>query len=242
MTTITTTTRVPMSTLRKTAFIAGALYLLTFVSSIPAVPLLGPVLNDPNYIIGSGADTRVLFACLLDLINALAAIGTAVALFPVVRRQNENLALGFVTTRLFEAAVIVIGIVSLMSVVTLRHAGASGPEADSLVIAGHSLVAVRNWTMLLGPGVMAALNGLMLGTLMYRSRLVPRIIPTVGLIGVPLLLISVISTWFGGFDQFSGPALVLVLPIAAWEFSLGVWLVVKGFNRAAIERLAPAKW
>lgn len=237
-----TTTRVPTSTLRKTAIVAGGLYLLTFVSSIPAVPLLDPVLNDPNYIISSGADTRVLFACMLDLINALAAIGTAVALFPVVRRHGEGLALGFVTSRAFEAAVIVIGIVSLMAVVTMRQAGASGPEADSLVIAGHSLVSVRNWTMVIGPGMMPAFNALLLGTLLYKSRLVPRILPTIGLIGAPLLLVSALTTWFGGFAQFSAPALALTLPIAVWEFSLGVWLVAKGFKPTATEHPSPAEW
>ncbi|TCM43561.1 DUF4386 domain-containing protein [Kribbella sp. VKM Ac-2568] len=219
---------------RKTALIAGGLYLLTFASSIPAVPLLDPVLNNANYIISSGADNRVLFACLLDFINALAAIGTAVALFPVVKRQNESLALGFVTTRLFEAAVIVIGIVSLLSIVTLRQPGASGAEADSLVVAGQSLVAVRDWTMLLGPGFMAAMNALLIGTLMYKSGLVPRIIPTVGLIGAPLLLASSIATLFGVFGQFSPVAMILVAPIFFWELSLGAWLVVKGFKPAPI--------
>lgn len=219
---------------RKTALIAGGLYLLTFASSIPAVPLLDPVLNNANYIISSGADNRVLFACLLDFTNALAAIGTAVALFPVVKRQNESLALGFVTTRLFEAAVIVIGIVSLLSIVTLRQPGATGAEADSLVVAGQSLVAVRDWTMLLGPGFMAAMNALMIGTLMYKSGLVPRIIPTVGLIGAPLLLASSIATLFGAFGQFSPVAMILVAPIFFWELSLGVWLVVKGFKPAPI--------
>ena len=163
----TTTTRVPMNSLRKTALVGGAFYLLTFLASIPALFLLGPVLNDPNYIVSSGADTQVTLGAFLDLVNALACIGTAVALFPVVKRQSEALALGFVTTRMFEAAVIVIGVVSLLAVVTLRQPGATGTEADSLVIAGQSLVAVRDWTFLLGPNVMAGLNALLLGTLMY---------------------------------------------------------------------------
>src|SRR5215207_3585490 len=204
---------------RKTALVAGGLYLLTFASSIPAVPLLDPVLNNPDYIISAGADTRVLFACLLDFINALAAIGTAVALFPVLKRQSEGLALGFVTTRLLEAAVIVIGIVSLLSIVTLRQPGATGAEADSLVIAGQSLVAVRDWTLLLGPGFMAAMNALLLAPLMYKSGLVPRLIPTLGLIGAPLLLASSIATLFGAFGQFSPVAMVLVVPIFFWELS-----------------------
>ena len=170
------TKRIPMNSLRKTALIAGGLYLLTFISSIPAVFLLAPVLDNPDYIIGAGNDTRVLLGCLLDLINAFACIGTAVALFPVVKRQNEGVALGFVTSRVMEAAIIVIGVVSLLSIVTLRQdlAGTVGADASALVTTGQSLVATRDWTFLLGPDLMAGINALLLGSLMYRSRLVPR--------------------------------------------------------------------
>src|SRR5215207_1633222 len=154
--------KIPMTSLRKTALVAGALYVLTFAASIPALPLLSPVVNNPDYIIGSGADTRVLLGGFLDLINALAAIGTAVALFSVVKRQHEGFALGFVTTRIFEAAVIIIGVVSILSVVTLRqNLAGTGADQDSLVAVGQSLVAVRDWTFLLGPGLMAALNALL---------------------------------------------------------------------------------
>jgi hypothetical protein len=215
----------PMDSLRKTAFVGGALYLITFVTSIPARLLYGPVRNDPNYILGPGADTQVLFAGLLDVVLALACIGTAVALYPVVKRQNQGVALGFVGARVLEAAIIVTGVVSLLSVVTLRQAGAG---ADALVT-GQALVASYDWTFLFGPGFMAAVNAVLLGTLMYRSGLVPRIIPLVGLIGAPLLLASDIAIMFGLWEQFSLPAGIATLPVALWELSLGVWLVVKGF-------------
>ncbi len=225
--------RVPMDSARRTAFMGGAFYLITFASSIPAVFLLAPVLNDPNYIVSSGADTQVTWGAALDLVNALACIGSAVALFPVVKRQSEALALGFVTTRMFEAAVIVIGVVSLLTVVTLRQPGATGAEADSLVIAGQSLVAVRDWTFLLGPNIMAGLNALLLGTLMYKSGLVPRVIPAMGLIGAPLLLGVTIATIFGVTDHGSSWWIVAA-PIFFWELSLGVYLVVKGFKPSPI--------
>ncbi|HEY0618332.1 MAG TPA: DUF4386 domain-containing protein [Kribbella sp.] len=231
---------VPMDPLRKTAFVAGALYLITFLASIPALALLDPVLSNPDYIVGSGADTSVVLGAILDVINALACIGTAIVLFPVVKRQSETLALGFVTSRLLEAAIIVGGVVSLLSVVTLRQdlAGATGADAASLVTVGQSLVASRDWTVLLGPGLMAAVNALLLGTLMYRSGLVPRVIPLLGLIGAPLLLASVTATLFGVFEQFAPPALILVLPVALWELSLGTWLVVKGFKPSPITAAA----
>lgn len=224
--------RVPMDSLRKTALIGGGLYLITFISSIPAWFLLAPVLDNPDYIIGSGSDTQVLVGCFLDLINAFACIGTAVALYPVVKRQNGSAALGFVTSRVMEAAIIVIGVISLLTVVTLRQdlAGTAGADAASLVTTGQSLVATRNWTFLLGPDLMAGINALLLGTLMYRSRLVPRVIPLLGLIGGPLLIAASIAIFFGA----SSMALIVAVPVALWEFSLGVYLVIKGFKPCAI--------
>jgi hypothetical protein len=216
-----------MSSLRKTALAAGALYLITFVTSIPARVLFGPVRNDPNYILGSGAaDTQVLFAGLLDVLLAFSCIGTAVALYPVVKRQNQGIALGFVGSRTLEAAIIMIGAVALLSVVTMRQAGA-GAEALGT---SHALVAMYNWTFLFGPGFMAVVNAFLLGSLMYRSGLVPRIIPLVGLIGAPLLFASDLAVLFGLWTQMSLPAGIATVPIALWEVSLGVYLVAKGFR------------
>ena len=233
--------KVPTDRLRRTAMIAGGLYLLTFASSIPArFFFLDPVLSDPGYIVGSGADTRVLVGGLLDMINALACIATAVVLFRVVKRQSETLALGFVTSRLLEAAIISIGVVSLFAVVTLRQdlAGTAGADEASLVTVGSSLVAVYEWTFLFGPNVMAAVNALLLGTLMYRSGLVPRAIPLMGLIGGPLLLASVTGIVFGTHDLDAGLHVLAAAPIAVWELSLGVYLVVKGFKPSPLT--APA--
>jgi hypothetical protein len=220
-----------MSSLRKTALAAGALYLITFVTSIPARVLFGPVRNDPNYILGSGAaDTQVLFAGLLDVLLAFSCIGTAVALYPVVKRQNHGIALGFVGSRTLEAAIIMIGAVALLSVVTMRQAGA-GAEALGT---SHALVAMYNWTFLFGPGFMAVVNAFLLGSLMYRSGLVPRIIPLVGLIGAPLLFASDLAVLFGLWTQMSLPAGIATVPIALWEVSLGVYLVAKGFRPSPI--------
>jgi Domain of unknown function (DUF4386) len=225
--------RAPMDSIRKTALVGGILYLITFASSIPAALLLGPVLSDPAYITSTGADTQVLLGAFLDVVNALACIGTAVALYSVVKRQHEGFALGFVSTRMFEAAVIVIGVISIAALVSLRQAGAAGSEAASLVVAGQSLLAVRDWTFQLGPNLMAGMNAILLGTLMYRSRLVPRAIPTLGLIGAPLLIVSTIGIWFGVNDQVSAWHGISVAPIFLWELSLGLWMTFKGFNRSS---------
>jgi hypothetical protein len=218
---------------RKTALVAGVLYLTTFVSSIPAVILLDPVLNDPRYIVGPGADTRVIGGAFLDLVNALACVGTAVALFSVVKREHEGFALGFVATRMFEASVIVIGVLCVLAVVTLRQPGAAGAAADALVTVGRALVAVRDRTFLLGPSLMPALNALLLGTLMYRSRLVPRVIPVMGLAGGPLLISSTIGTLFGINDMRSAWTAIATAPIFLWELSLGLWMTIKGFDPSA---------
>jgi hypothetical protein len=224
--------RAPMDSMRKTALVAGILYLITFASSIPAVFLLGPVLSDPNYITGAGADSQVTFGAILDLINAIACIGTAVALFSVVKRQHEGLALGFVMSRMFEAAVIVTGVVSILAVVTLRQVGAAGGDAASLVPVGQGLVAVRDWTFLLGPGT-AGVNALLLGSLMYRSGLVPRAIPALGLIGAPVFLSSQIGIIFGINEMTTLWSAVGLVPIFFWELSLGLWMTFKGFQRSA---------
>jgi len=243
MTTMTTTTaqlaaarRAPVDWTRKNALAAGTLYLITFAASIPAAfYFLTPVLNDPQYIVSAGADTRVILGSLLDVVNALACIGTAVAVYPVVRRQNESLAVGFVTSRMFEAAVIMIGVVSLLAVVTLRQDAAStGADEATLVTTGQALVAVRDYTFQFGPNMSAAINALLFGTLLYRSRLVPRIIPTMGLIAAPLLLAASVATVLGLTEQGSvwfapGGAL-----IAAWELSVGIYMVVKGFKPTSI--------
>jgi hypothetical protein len=223
-------------TTRKNAAYAGALYLITFAASLPAWFLLDPVLTDPGYIVSSGGDTQVLVACFLDMVNAVALVGTAVAVYPVVRRENVSMALGFVTSRMFEAAVIMIGVVSLLGIVTLHQDFTAGEGADAatLGVVGEALVAVRDWTFLLGPGFMACFNALLFGTLLYRSRLVPRIIPTMGLIGAPLLLLSSIATFFGHNEQMSAVSSLATLPIAAWELSVGFWMLFKGFREPAV--------
>ena len=227
--------RIPMTSLRKTALVAGVFYLITFIS-IPTLALYGPVKDHRDWILGSGSHTGVLVGGFLEVIMALACIGTAVTLYPVVKRQNEGVALGFVAARVLEAVMIFTGVVSLLSLVTLRQdlGGAAGANAAALVTVAASHVAVYNWTFLLSQSLMPGINALLLGSLMYRSRLVPRVIPVLGLIGAPLLIVAVFATLFRGTGQAPSWAALAALPVAAWELSLGVWLVVKGFKPSPI--------
>ncbi|HEV2778986.1 MAG TPA: DUF4386 domain-containing protein [Actinophytocola sp.] len=210
------------------------LYLITFAASLPALVLLDPVLNDASYIVGPGADTRVILAGVLELFTAAAGVGTAIVLFPVVKRQSEVLALGFVAARTVEAAMIVVNVVAYLAVVTLRQPDATGPDAAVLVTAGRALIAIHDWAVLLGQGTIPAVNALLLGTLIYRSGLVPRVIPALGLAGAPLLLGAVIAVMFGVFDRFSVWAVIALAPIFVWELSLGLWLAVKGFRPSPV--------
>jgi hypothetical protein len=241
-TSTTTARHSPVDWTRKYAFATGLFYVITFAASIPAAfYFLTPVLDDPNYIVSSGADTRVVIGCLLDAVTALTGIGAAVAFYPVARRLHESLAIGYVTTRMFEATVIMVGVLSLLAVVTLRQdaAGTAGADQASLVTTGQALVAVRDYTFQFGPNISAALNAVMIGTILYRSRLVPRILPTMGLLAVlPLLAVSV-ATILGLTHQGSvwfapGGALIFV-----WELSLGIYLMVKGFKPSRLTAAAP---
>ncbi|MBY8871666.1 DUF4386 domain-containing protein [Micromonospora sp. PLK6-60] len=217
-----------MDPLRRTALVAGACYVLTFVS-IPTVALYGPV-READYILSATSDTPVVIGGILEVIVALACIGTALVLYPVVRRQGEARALGFVGARVLEAAGIFIGVASLLTVVALRRAGAGADTA----VTGQALVAFYDSVFLLSQGFLPAVNALLLGSLLYQSRLVPRVLPVLGLVGAPLLVVSDVGTLFGLWDRLSPVAAVAALPIAVWEFSLGVYLIVKGFRPSPV--------
>ncbi|MFT4215894.1 MAG: DUF4386 domain-containing protein [Micropruina sp.] len=201
---------------RRLTLSAGVFYLLTFVTSMPALALKQPYLDGTT-----GADPdAVRWAAVLEIVLAVACVGTAVALYPVLRRHRAALALGFVASRTVEAAVIVLGVVGMLAVLTVGR---------SEVAAG-ALVAVHDWAFLLGPGLLPAVNALLLGGLLFGARLVPRAIPLVGLIGAPLLVVSALGTLLGWFDQVSLWGLVGALPIAIWELALGLWLTFRGLR------------
>lgn len=228
-----------MTRTRRLALTAGIFYLLTFAFSIPAYFLYEPVLTDPAYIVSDGgSDTQIVFGAVLEMLTALAGIGTAVAVYPIVRRQSETASLGFVTTRSYEAAVMLVGVLALVSIVSIRQAGpADGTDDAALIAVGQTLVAIRDQTALFGPGFVPALNALLFGYVLLRSHLVPRIIPLVGLIGAPLLLASVLGRMFGLHDGSSAWAAVALAPIFFWELTTGVWMTVRGFRPSALHAL-----
>ena len=217
---------------QKRARIFGVLYLITFVTSIAALALYETVLRHPvSYIAGAGHDKQVLFGALLELLLIIANIGTAVVIFPIVRRVNEELALGYVTARLVECTFILVGIVSMLAIITLHQQVAGAAEGT----VAYTLAAIKDWTFLLGPGwVVGWGNGLILGYLMYRSGLVPRRAAWLGLIGGPLVILSGTAVMFTGnnpsnaLHSLQG---IMTIPEIAWELFLGIYCTVWGFRR-----------
>ena len=227
-------------TMRRISLAAGLLYLVTFAASIPQLVLFADLVADPaGFIRTPGSSTAVMWGSWLEVITALSGIGTALVLYPVTRRVSRIAALGFVTSRVVEGTMILVGVLCVLSVVALRGdlAGAVGAQGEALGVVGQALVEVRQWSFLVGPGVMPGINALFLGYVMYRSRLVPRLIPSVGLLGAPLILLSATVTMLGGWGQVSVAGSLCALPIALWEFSLGMWLTVKGFRTTPLTSL-----
>jgi hypothetical protein len=236
---------------QKRARVFGVLFLITFVTSIPALLLYQPVLDHPvAYIASAGQDNRIIFGAFLELLLIIANIGTAVVIFPIVRRQSEELALGYVTARLFECTFILVGIVAVLGIVTLRQEVAGAAEGS----VAYTLAAIKDWTFILGPGwVVGWGNGLILGYLMYRSGLVPRKMAMLGLVGGPLNILSGTLVMFGVIDAGGTVQGLATIPEGLWELSLGIYCTVKGFrpsspilradareNRAAMPAVTPA--
>ncbi|HET7304717.1 MAG TPA: DUF4386 domain-containing protein [Segeticoccus sp.] len=220
-----------MDPMRRISLTAGVLYLITFVS-IPTLALYRPVKNDVGtFVLGAGTDTGVLWGCLSEVVVGLAGIGTAVVLYPVAKRVSQIAALGFVTARVLEASLIFVGVTSMLTILSLRdEVTGTGVGAATIVTTGHTLVAGYNWTFLLSQSLMPVANDLFLGYVLYRSRLVPRVLPVIAFVGAPLLLASDVAIFFGAYAQVSSVAALAALPVAVFELSLGVWLVVKGFR------------
>lgn len=220
-----------MSSFRKTALVGGILYLITFLGSIPAAILVGPA-DKASYITGPGADQQVALGLVLELVNVFGCIACGVAFFSIVRRVHEGLAIGYVTTRLFEAVTITTGIISILTLVSLRQQGAAAGDTEGLLPVADALVGIRHWAMVLGPN-MAAFNALMLGTALYMGRLVPRAIPALGLVGSPILISYVIGNILGVAGPGTIWQVVAVIPFFVWELVLGLWLTFKGFNESS---------
>lgn len=218
-----------MNPTRKTALVAGIFYLITEVTAIGGMLSYGPILTDPTFIVSaSGNDTSVLIGAFLEVLLAIAVVGSSVTLYPVIKNYGGGLALGYVAGRLIEAAIILVGVMSLLTILTLRSGGAT--DADAAVTVGRSLVALHDWTFLFGPKLALGVNTVLLAFLMYRSRLVPRPIAVLGLVGGSLVFVSGTAVLFGAYADMSTLGFTAAMPVLAWELSVALWMITKGFR------------
>jgi hypothetical protein len=227
--------RAPTQAEQRTARIMGAWFLGTFLFSIPAYFFYDPLLTHADYVVGAGEDTRVGVGALLEVLLAISGIATAVVIFPIVKRVNESVALGYIAARTVESILILVGVLCVMSVVVLRQDLVGTADSGAVTDTARALLAVHDQTSLLGPQFCAGLgNGILLGYLMWRSRLLPRPMVMIGLVGGPLALLAGIGVLLGAWDMTSGLPVALTAPEAIWELSLSIWLLVKGFRPSPI--------
>lgn len=226
-----------MNSNRDIAIMVGVLYILAAVTAIVGFALYQPILSDPDYIVkGFANETQVIWGAFNELILAFSVIGISVLMFPIINKENENIAIGYVCFRLLEAMLIIIGIISLLSIVTLSQefGKAVTPNVASYLTAGKLLVSIHDWTFLLGPNLALGPSTLMMSYFLYDSKLVPRFITILGLIGGSLIFTCALLVMFGIFLQVSMWGAIFAIPIFAYEMSLAVWLIVKGFNSSVV--------
>lgn len=222
---------------QRAARVFGALFILTFVTSIAGLLLYGPVLGESDYIVGGSANGEIALGALLEIGLVITNIGTAVVLYPIARRYSETLAIGFVASRIMESAIIALGAISLLSILTLQQE--STADTGALLVQGEALVAVHEWTFLFGPNFCVGVgNGIILGALMWKSGLVPRHLAILGLIGGPLLLVRATLILFGVVEP-GAPTDVLAAPEILWEAGLGLYALIWGFRRTPVATAAP---
>jgi hypothetical protein len=216
---------------RKISLTAGLLYLLTFVS-IPTLAMYSTV-KSANFLVNGSSSTAAIISGMLEIIVALAGIGTAVVLFPILKKQNESAALGLVAARILESGAILVGVTFLSTIVAMKHAGVGAGD----LAASHTLVALYDRIFLLSQSFMPAICDLLLGFMLFKSRLVPKGLAMIGIAGAPLLLVGYVAVLFGGLEQHGKLAGLSSIGVAVFEFSLGLWLVFKGFNAKAVDQL-----
>lgn len=233
-----------MNANKKSALIVGVLFILAAVTSIIGLILYDPILNGPDYLKqGSEHANQVILGALMELILVVSAVGTSTTMFPFLRKYNETIALWHVCFRFLEAIIITVGIISVLSLLTLSRefAAAAAPDIASFQASGTSLKAVHDWTFLLGPNFMLGINTMMYSYIFYKSKLVPRFIPILGITGSALVFLAAILEMFGVFPQISVWGAILSLPVAVNEMTLAVWLIVKGFNESALASMSAIK-
>lgn len=226
-----------MSTMRFNGIITGVLFIIASATAIIGYFLYGPIIDGPDYLVnGAAHGVGVTLGALNELILACAAIGTGIMLYPHLRKHNESLALGYVCFRFFEAIVITIGVVGVLALLTVSQdfAGSQTPDAAAFRATGTALLAVREWAFIIGPGILLGINTSLYSYVLFRTRLVPRPIAVMGMIGAPLVTTAGLLMLFDVLQPMSSGAGLLSATVGVYEMVLAAWLIAKGFNAATI--------
>ncbi|MEW9053034.1 MAG: DUF4386 domain-containing protein [Neobacillus sp.] len=230
-----------MNSNKKTSKIVGILFILAAVTAVIGLNLYDPILNGPDYLRkGSEHANQVIVGAVMELILVVSVVGTATAMFPLLRKYNETIALWHVCFRFLEAIIITVGVISVLSLLTLSQefVAAGAPDPSSYHSSGIILKAIHDWTFLLGPLFMLGINTVMYSYIFYKTRLVPRFISLLGMTGALSVFVCSFFVMFGIFPQISFWGAILAVPVAAYEMILAVWLIVKGFNEKAMATIS----
>ncbi|RHW43386.1 DUF4386 domain-containing protein [Neobacillus notoginsengisoli] len=234
-----------MNANKKAAKIVGVLFIVAAVTAVIGLKLYDPILIGPDYLTkGSEQANQVVLGAVMELMLVVSVVGTATALFPILRKYNETIALWHVCFRFLEAVVITVGIISVLSLLTLsQEFAATGASSNHATFQASATVlkAIHDWTFMMGPLFMLGLNTIMYSYIFYKTRLVPRFISTLGIIGAISVFICALLVMFGVIEQISVWGGIMAVPIAANEMILAVWLIAKGFNETALSSLSALK-
>jgi hypothetical protein len=216
----------------------GWFFLATFLTAIPAYFIgYARILEDPSLITGTGTDPTagLATAATLEILLIIANVATAVVAYPILKRESEIGAVGYLSARLVEGIFIAIGIVSALSFLLMRQEATATDPAF-----GEAFVATYYRAFLVGPGFMAGFaNGVILGFMMYRSGLVPRGMAMLGLVGGPLVMVTGIAVMFNVIERGGAVQSIATIPEFVWELSLSIYCIVKGFRLSPVLGLGP---
>ncbi|OCA84534.1 hypothetical protein A8F94_15470 [Bacillus sp. FJAT-27225] len=226
-----------MNSNRKAARLVGVWFILAFVTAVIGLKLYDPILIGPDYLVkGAEHANQIVLGAVMELLLVVSAIGTATTMFPILRKYNETIALWHVCFRFLEAIVITVGVISVLSLLTLSRefVAAGTPDIESYQSSGILLKAIHDWTFMLGPLFMLGINTIMYSYIFYKTRLVPRALSILGMAGATSVFLCALLVMFGVIEQLSVWGGILAVPVAANEMILAVWLILKGFNEDAI--------
>ena len=226
----------PVDSSKVNAVVAGVLLIVATVASLVSGPFLAPVTDFDSLSNAAAHQNQVATGVLLCLIAALAAPGIAVALFPVLRKFGEGLALGAVAFRIIEGVFYALGVLGLLSLASLSRAfvDAGAPTDQHYTTLGQTMLAQYHWLVDVGLLLAFSLGGLLYYLVFYRSKLIPRWLSVWGIGGVVLLMIAAVLLVFGVISPMSPAQIVLAVPIGLQEMGLAVWLIVKGLDRTVL--------